>query len=52
MDAESALRGTNAKFKKRFAFVEQGAKKQGRNLSELSLDEMESLWQEAKKREG
>ena len=49
VDAESALRGTNMKFKKRFAYVEQGAKKQGRNLTELSLDEMESLWQEAKK---
>lgn len=49
VDAESALRGTNTKFKKRFGYVEQGAKKQGRNLSELSLDEMESLWQEAKK---
>lgn len=48
VDAESALRGTNMKFKKRFAYVEQGAKKQGRNLSELTLDEMESLWQEAK----
>jgi tetrapyrrole methylase family protein/MazG family protein len=48
VDAESALRGTNVKFKKRFGYVEQGAKKQGRNLSELSLDEMESLWQEAK----
>jgi uncharacterized protein YabN with tetrapyrrole methylase and pyrophosphatase domain len=43
------LRAANAKFKKRFAYVEEGAKKQGRNLSELSLDEMESLWQEAKK---
>jgi len=52
VDAESVLRGTNAKFKKRFAYVEQGAKKQGRNLSELSLDEMESLWQEAKRGEG
>lgn len=49
VDAESALRGTNTKFKKRFGYVEQGAKKQGRNLSELPLDEMESLWQEAKK---
>jgi tetrapyrrole methylase family protein/MazG family protein len=49
IDAESALRGTNMKFKKRFAYVEQGAKKQGRELSTLSLDEMESLWQEAKK---
>lgn len=50
VDAESVLRGTNAKFKKRFAYVEQGAKGQGRNLSELSLEEMESLWQEAKGR--
>ena len=48
IDAESALRGTNMKFKKRFAYIEQGAKKQGRGLSTLSLDEMESLWQEAK----
>ena len=49
VDAESALRGTNMKFKKRFAYVERGAKKQGRGLSTLTLDEMESLWQEAKK---
>jgi uncharacterized protein YabN with tetrapyrrole methylase and pyrophosphatase domain len=49
VDAESALRATNMKFKKRFAYVEQGAKMQGRNLSALSLDEMESLWQKAKK---
>lgn len=48
IDAESALRGTNLKFKKRFAYVEQGARKQGRNLSALTLDEMETLWQEAK----
>ena len=51
VDAESALRGTNMKFKKRFAYVEQGAKKQGRSLSHLTLDEMESLWQAAKKSE-
>ena len=49
VDAESALRGTNIKFKKRFAHVEQGAKKQGRNLSDLSLEEMDGLWNEAKK---
>jgi len=48
VDAESALRGTNMKFKKRFAYVEQGAKKQGRNLSELSLEEMNMLWNRAK----
>lgn len=51
VDAESALRGTSMKFKKRLGHVERGAKKQARNLSELSLDEMESLWQEAKKSE-
>jgi tetrapyrrole methylase family protein/MazG family protein len=50
VDAESALRSTNMKFKKRFAYVQQGAKKQGRDLSTLSLDEMESLWQEAKRK--
>jgi len=49
IDAESALRGTNMKFKKRFAYVEQGAKKQKRNLSELSLEEMDVLWNAAKR---
>jgi uncharacterized protein YabN with tetrapyrrole methylase and pyrophosphatase domain len=39
------------KFKKRFAYVEQGAKQQGRELSTLSLDEMEALWQAAKQRD-
>jgi tetrapyrrole methylase family protein/MazG family protein len=49
VDAESALRGTNMKFKKRFAYVEQGAKKQGRNLSDMTLEEMDAFWNEAKK---
>jgi tetrapyrrole methylase family protein/MazG family protein len=48
IDAESALRGTNQRFKQRFAYVEAGAKKQSRNLSDLSIAEMEALWQEAK----
>ena len=50
VDAESVLRGTNMKFKKRFAYVEQGAKKQKRNLSDLSLEEMDAFWNEAKQR--
>jgi tetrapyrrole methylase family protein/MazG family protein len=50
VDAESALRGTNMKFKKRFAYVEQDAKKQERNLSDLSLEEMDALWNLAKQR--
>jgi tetrapyrrole methylase family protein/MazG family protein len=49
VDAESALRGTNMKFKKRFGYVEQGAKKQGKNLSDMTLEEMDILWVEAKK---
>lgn len=49
IDAESALRGTNMKFRKRFAHVEQGAKKKGQKLSELSLEEMDVFWNEAKK---
>jgi len=50
VDAESVLRATNAKFKKRFAYVETGAKKQGRNLSDLTLQEMDTLWNESKRR--
>ena len=50
VDAESVLRGTNMKFKKRFGYVEQGAKKQGRNLSDLTLQEMDAFWNEAKRK--
>lgn len=49
IDAESALRETNTRFRKRFAHIEQAARSQGKTISDLSLDEMESLWQEAKK---
>jgi tetrapyrrole methylase family protein/MazG family protein len=49
VDAESALREASIRFKKRFAHVEQGAKKQDRKLAEMSIDEMEALWQEAKR---
>jgi tetrapyrrole methylase family protein/MazG family protein len=49
IDAESALRETNNRFRKRFAFIERSARQQGRMLNELSLDEMEALWQAAKK---
>ncbi len=49
VDAESALRETNQRFRARFAFVEQGARQQGKRLQDLTLEEMESLWQEAKR---
>ena len=51
VDAESALRGTNMKFKKRFGFIETSAKNEGRNLSDMKLEEMDALWNEAKKQE-
>jgi tetrapyrrole methylase family protein/MazG family protein len=50
-DAESALRHTNNKFKRRFSAIEEGARNQGRKLSELGLEEMERLWQAAKEGE-
>jgi tetrapyrrole methylase family protein/MazG family protein len=49
VDAESALREANARFRRRFSHIEAGAKAQGRSISDLSLDEMEALWQKAKK---
>jgi len=50
VDPEQALRRTNAKFRKRFSHVEQGLAGRGRKLNESSIDEMEELWQEAKRK--
>ena len=51
VDAESALRGTNKKFKQRFGYIEEQVKKEGRNLTDLNLEEMDALWNEAKKKQ-
>ena len=51
VDPETALRGTNAKFERRFAFIEQALAANGRTLEEASLDEMDELWNEAKRLE-
>ena len=48
IDPENALERTNKKFMARFSHIEQGAAAQGRSLGDMTLDEMESLWQEAK----
>jgi MazG family protein len=48
IDAEQALRRTNAKFRERFAFVEKELRAAGRTPAESTLEEMESLWQKAK----
>ena len=48
VDPESALRGTNAKFERRFGYIERALTKQGRSLESASLAEMDALWNEAK----
>lgn len=48
VDAEAALRESNARFRRRFEFVESSARHRGLSLSELSADEMNSLWEAAK----
>ena len=45
---EDALEKTNKKFIRRFKYIEDTARAQGRSIAELSLDEMEQLWQQAK----
>jgi len=51
LDPESALRRTNRKFRRRFEYLEGRLREQGRKPADASLDEMESLWQEAKQQE-
>jgi MazG family protein len=48
VDAESALRHTNAKFERRFRHLESRLAESGRAPSDATLEEMEALWQEAK----
>ncbi len=48
LDPESALAGTNQKFRSRFHHVQRALEKSGRTLEDASLQEMEALWQEAK----
>ena len=48
-DPEMALRGTNAKFERRFAYIERTLAAQRRSLDESSLEEMDALWNEAKR---
>lgn len=49
VDPENALRGTNQRFKKRFSHIEDSARAHDRKLSDLSFEEMDALWEEAKK---
>jgi ATP diphosphatase len=47
-DPEMALRTTNAKFERRFGYIERALASRGRTLDSASLAEMDALWNEAK----
>jgi ATP diphosphatase len=50
IDPEAALRGANAKFRQRFGHIERNIEaRSGKPLGQASFDEMEALWQEAKR---
>jgi uncharacterized protein YabN with tetrapyrrole methylase and pyrophosphatase domain len=51
LDPESALRKTNRKFRRRFEWIEQRLHERGANPENVSMDELESLWQRAKQEE-
>jgi MazG family protein len=51
VDPEQALRRTNAKFRRRFAAVEEGLAQQGKDPDDSTMEEMEALWQQAKQAE-
>jgi len=48
VDAEAAMREANEKFYRRFRLMEADAAQQGRPLNEMSIEELEALWQRAK----
>ena len=51
LNPDTALETTCNKFRKRFTYVEMKAKEQGRDIKDLTLAEMDALWDEAKKSE-
>jgi ATP diphosphatase len=51
LDPESALKKTNRKFKRRFQWMEDRLQTSGRTPQQASMEELESLWQQAKQRE-
>ncbi len=51
LNPDTALEKTNQKFMRRFGHVESQARSQGRNLKDMTLEEMDSLWNEAKELE-
>ena len=50
IDPEDALRGTVNKFIKRFGYIESVSAEQGKSLNSMTLEEMDKLWEESKKK--
>ena len=48
INPEEALERTNKKFVKRFQYLESESRKDGKKISEMTLDEMDKYWEEAK----
>lgn len=48
VDPEQALRKTNAKFRRRFGYIEERLRERGKSLADSDITEMEDLWQQAK----
>ena len=51
LNPDDALEKTNRKFISRFNYIEEHSIRQGKPLTEMSLEEMDNLWNEAKKQE-
>ena len=49
INPENALEKTNRKFIQRFGYVEEQAKAKGKKMQDMTLEEMEQLWEEAKR---
>lgn len=49
LDAEQSLRGANAKFRRRFSYIEQRLAERGRTPADSNLEEMDELWNQAKR---
>jgi XTP/dITP diphosphohydrolase len=52
VDPETALERTNRKFMKRFGYLESKTIQQGLSLKDMTLDQMNAIWEEAKKYDG
>jgi tetrapyrrole methylase family protein/MazG family protein/ATP diphosphatase len=50
VEPETALKKTNRKFRQRFSFIESELKKRAKSVEESNLEEMDALWNEAKKK--